>query len=439
MAERRVDAFDAFELRLARDLRELSAPAVVAVDAPNLAATLAATHPPRQGRLAWPRLDGRLVVLVAAAALLAAGAIAAGLARPTLPQPLAHLGHLAYAQDNEIWIADGDGTDPIRLTDAVKRGRQASNPQWHGTTLTFVEDPGSGGSQWLAVVRAAAEPPTYVELPTPGGVQPDVAVSADARRYALLTQPRLVIGDLAGGTAISVPPPDGYEAWDNSDLETLSWDPSGQSLLVGACDRAAVCGKSGGQPSIHDLFRVRLDGTVASRLSTADQPAYRAVLSPTGDRIAFYSCHLKPGMTGPGGCDDRGWGISVMDAAGTARRVIDETTLKEGWGSDIYVAFSPDGSRIAYSYSRGDLDASVFVADVSATTPPIKIAASGVPTAWSPDGQRVLVSWPGLSAAAADGSGSTPLVDPQLATSFGMADWEWVPDGAPDPFATPRG
>jgi hypothetical protein len=438
MADRRIEAFDAFEVRLARDLRELSAPAVAAVDARALVAALAAGEPRRPSALALPRSDARVVLVIAAAVALLATLLVVALARPpapTLAQP--RLGHLAFGLGGEIWVADWDGSSARRVTDAVSRGREATDPRWHGTTLTFLEDPQSGATQWLGILRAPNEGPSYVELPTAAGVAVHVAVSPDARRYVLLNRPELRIGDLTDGRVLGVPPPHGYEAWDDSDLASLAWDPSGTFFLAGACQRAAACWRDDGEPAAHDLFRVSVDGTVSPRLSSGERPAYAAVVSPTGDRIAFASCHVPDGSVAPLGCDPRGYDVGVMGLDGRGRRIVDETTASQGFGSGVHPVFSPDGSRIAYAYQKGDQDAGLYVADLDTGSAPVLLGRNGWPVAWSPDGTRILSPWPRLEAVAADGSGSTPLADPSVADKIPLADWAWIPAGQVDPFDAP--
>ena len=97
----------------------------------------------------------------------------------------------------------------------------------------------------------------------------------------------------------------------------------------------------------------------------------------------------------------------------------------------LYVAFSPDGSRVAYTAKRGDVT-DLFVADLDGGSP-IEIASGpmGWGVDWSPDGSRIVFSnrekrqngtyWvssdgseEGMIAPFTPGAGKTPEPPPSL-------------------------
>ena len=157
---------------------------------------------------------------------------------------------------------------------------------------------------------------------------------------------------------------------------------------------AATVGSSNGEiafvrmvaPGDSEIYAMDADGTGVTRLTTSPGEDADPAWSPGGTKIAFTSDR--------GGNED----VYVMSADGTGVR-----QLTNSPGADSDPAWSPDGRRIAFTSDRdGDQEVYVMNADGSGetdlTNSPL-ITASTAPgartfgndsqPAWSPDGTRI--------------------------------------------------
>ena len=93
--------------------------------------------------------------------------------------------------------------------------------------------------------------------------------------------------------------------------------------------------------------------------------------------------------------------LLVSADSGESRLAVDDGAL--------YVAFSPDGSRVAYTAKRGDVT-DLFVADLEGGSP-IEIASGpmGWGVDWSPDGSRIVFSSRESTKTAPTGSAATAV------------------------------
>ena len=226
------------------------------------------------------------------------------------------------------------------------------------------------------------------------------------------------------------------------DLYVINPDGSGLAKLaqgsfpVWAPDGSHIAFVSGAGAS-RDIFVISADGSGQTNLTNDPFDDYTPTWSPDGKRIAFVSSRDAPWILTPvpgqEGVPYRlgNYGIEqiyVMNADGAGQTRLTEN--KSGANGDFAPEWSPDGSRIAFISTRGDMPDSsrqvyVMNADGSNQTRLTSVAEGSFlyNAHWSPDGTRIAFNSSGVSVIGADGSAAT-----KLATGL---DAVWSPDGRP--------
>ena len=184
------------------------------------------------------RLSAAIVLLLVIAALVA-GVILVG-ARLFQPSPLAsgRLGHLAYGLDGDIFVADWDGGNPVRIADGPPGGKSGCGPAgyrspiWspNGRYLAYRSGLDQVSCPSIGTVNIS-DPDGHVMASFPG-VGDALSWSPDSTRLATwLDWGNRTIGvyGLDGTREALLTLPAGFWTWRDEDAH---WSPDGELLLI---------------------------------------------------------------------------------------------------------------------------------------------------------------------------------------------------------------
>jgi Tol biopolymer transport system component len=268
---------------------------------------------PGPGSLLRPRGLRRatvLVLLVALATLLG-GAIFLGAGFLPRHVPAVRLGQLAYGLEGDIYIADWDGGNPVRIADGQPITGPDSCAGFWGEGAIWAPDGGhlAYRSYWSDVCHgvvfiADPEGHTVASFAAGGWL---ISWSADSTRVATWAGDGIGIFGIDGTREASLTVSPGFMA--PGDFDPV-WSRDGTSLVV----------PFGGL--------VPIDGSTPTHLPAGDPQSQRdAAYSPDGGRAAY--------LTSPGAF------LTVSAADGSAARQVSGDQV----GSFVW---SPRGDRIAY-------------------------------------------------------------------------------------------
>jgi Tol biopolymer transport system component len=286
-------------------------------------------------------------------------------ANPPEPRPApAAAGTLAYALDGDIYVADQDGSNAVKIADGLGDhcdGAQAGESYWaegsmwspDGRYLAYRASDCSSPDHPLSVVISDAEGNVLAAIPT--GTGWDIGWAPDSTRVSVWDSFGETIGvyGVDGVRQTQLTP-----GWSPTGDHDPEWTPDGTAVMV---DNVVVP-LDGGTPPEHALpadayspdgsqvVLSKLGSTVQSMqyvtIARADGSEPRTVFrgwslnptwSPTGDRIAFTTGHGRAFWSAE---------LRVVDVAtGTV------TSLIEGErGTELgVIGFSPRGDRILFS------------------------------------------------------------------------------------------
>ena len=228
---------------------------------------------------------------------------------------------------------------------------------------------------------------------------------------------------LAGSTVFAVGPgtgaahPIAQGTGSSGDIDVLELSPDGSNVLI----RAGYNGVPNSERRCADLFVVRTDGSGATRLTTV-KPGWvvsAAAFSPEGTRVA-YSWSDQGSLPDPGS-------ISVLDLA-SGRTVDQPCNDKAHTLAPVQVDWSPTGDRIAVA-----CDQTVTIFDAKGTTAPVKLQATNyiVAFGWTDDSH--------LLVAGGDGRISSVDVVSQTSTYQGSFDDPEIEVVVPSGVFSPNG
>ena len=343
-----------------------------------------------------------LVVTLLTAALLlrsfASGPVPVD--RPTPPSPMA-LGALAYFLDGDLYVADWNGANPVRIANGRPGTDDCLDEYWAEGTIWSPDGRylaarharcQDGPSSWWDAVIVDPEGEVVASIPSEGWL---ISWSPDSTRIATWITWGETIGvyGLDGERQTVLTLPSGLMA--PGDYDPV-WSPDGASLMVA-----------------HGV-EIPLDGSTPHQLPPEDPRSERdATYSLDGSRVAYID----------------GDGSLVVAAADGS----DARSLMEPWVQ--HLVWSPTADRIAFIYSsqRNDrynatelrvLD--VATGEVASLTGPV-----GSDLIWniefSPEGDRILFSRTedrgrGVSSVwSINADGSDPR---RLVTGTDLGDWQ---------------
>jgi Tol biopolymer transport system component len=320
----------------------------------------------------------RWIALAVAMAMLIAGCGSSREAGPTEPtsqvsartttpggQPSratpARSGSLAYGVDGDIYVADWDGSNPVRIADGHRSDECGHDEYWgegpiwspDGRYLAFRHSNCESQEAWGNVVISDPKGNVVAEFPARGW---DISWSPDSTRVAVWLNFGKTIGVFAvdGERQARITLPSGWrQAGDHDPV----WLEGGESLVLQgmaipidgstpytlrpARGAPSPDGSRTAYATRKSLVLARADGS--SRQTVFDGTAWDAVWSPAGDRIAF----MTP-TSGPGAVNQ----LRVLDVAtGTVTSVVAPYEFGTT-GAKAFLSvldWSPQGDRILFA------------------------------------------------------------------------------------------
>jgi TolB protein len=266
------------------------------------------------------------------------------------------IGQIAYIKNDQLYVAEADGSEETQLTDE----RENISPAWSpdGTELVYVsrsEDAMPSGPGWeLWTVAADGSNPEKLFSSTEIDSIGDPSWSPDGSRIAFH-------GDHPDADSYDILTVDA----DGSNLTKLvadasnsvgpTWSPDGERLIY--------------KSSVSSISEVPASGGESSQIANfRDLPGGRMAFTPSGDRIVF---KLGDFMSN----------IMTIKPDGTDQRQI--TAMP---GSEYGPTVSADGGTIAfYHYPDGETRTTgIWTVGVSGGTPELLVAEANYP-AFSPE------------------------------------------------------
>lgn len=285
--------------------------------------------------------------------------------RPVQPSPMA-LGALAYFLDGDLYVADWNGANPVRIVNGRPGTGGCTDEYWAEGTIWSPDGRylaarharcQDGATSWWDAVIIDPEGEVVASIPSDGWL---ISWSPDSTRVAVWITWTETIGvyglDGDRQTVLTLPP--GLMA--PGDFDPV-WSSDGASLLV---PRGV---------------EIPLDGSTPRQLPPEDPRSRNAAYSPDGSRVAYVD-HI-----------DRNGSLVIAAADGSdAREVVGRWVQNPVW--------SPTGDRIAFIYSERGGQGSTELRVVDVVTGEVTSLTMGGSELilnvieFSPEGDRILFS-----------------------------------------------
>lgn len=371
-----------------------------------------------------PARGMRPTLLLVAALLLTAAIGGALVLSGNLELPDSSAPRLAYALDGDVYLADQDGGNAVRLADGVPPdGLSAQCGTFTGEGTLWALDGSHFAYRSWSDTDAGCPGEVHVRdaeghlVASVPGFGWDIGWSPDSTRFATWIEFGETIGiyGLDGerqALLTSTPECEG-----SGDYDPV-WSPDGESVVVG-----------------HGSCEFPVDGSAPRHLPETDpRTQIEWTYSPDGTMVAYVAAEI----TDDGQAFDRS--LVIAESSGTVIQVVHEEPIPYY----SHLLWSPSGDRVLFTQTPfsdagyPSADSQLRQVDVGTGDVSTLAAEPGVsPIRFSPEGDRILVStWDaddttGLWSIDADGSDMQLVVS---GTYFG--DWQPLPAS---PSAEPSG
>lgn len=225
--------------------------------------------------------------------------------------------------NEEIYVMNADGSNPIRLTRNMHSDRQAAwSPDGRRIVFQSMRGDAYAGQLETDIYVMSADGADQKALVVAAG--PDITPrwSPDGSKIAYVhgraDDFSLMVANADGSQAIPLRVP--------KDVGNPTWSPDNEWIYF---DTQAPRAPN------YDIRAVRVDGRDTRDLTHGDQRAFYPAISPDGRRIAF-GINTQP--------QDTEWDIVLANVDGSAPKPLVTRAGYDGWPE-----WSPDGRRIAFA------------------------------------------------------------------------------------------
>jgi Tol biopolymer transport system component len=374
--------------------------------------------------------SSRPILLLAAALLLGlalAGAALVGSGMVELPDLSGGSApQLAYGLDGDIYVADWDGANPVRIADGAPPGPGCGNFWGEGTMWSpdgrhFAYRSATGGDCPNTVYLRDAEGNPVTSFPGYGW---RVSWSPDSTRVATWVEPYETIGiyGVDGVRQALLTLPAGHPV--GGDYDPV-WSPDGTSVLL------PLSPEDHANPS--EVWDLPVDGGAPRRVPDEDpRSSHSFAYSPDGASVA-YLVYAEQGTTSlvVAAADGSNERMLISTARGMGAIGSEVGEIDASWGAPPL--WSPTGDRILITGGNTLVGNELLAVDVATGT--VTSLGSGPGSdrleirTYSPDGDRILYAVrdanyvaKGLWSVNADGS--DPLL---LVSGSDWGDWQPLP------------